>query len=228
MYSKFHKRFKYIFFGIVLIDIILGHLGHTEFRIISKPLILISLLVYFLRSGTHLEKPTYALTVGALALSLVGDLFLLFEANSNLYFILGLTSFLLAHLIYGYVFSRKRNRRPPIIIYLIVVVLLTYGTLLFLLLKSSLGSLTYPVLAYLLAILFMAISALIRFRHANALSFLWVGLGALCFVFSDSILAIDMFKGHIPFASLWIMGSYALAQYLIVKGLLKQNTALKI
>ncbi|GAB5475707.1 MAG: lysoplasmalogenase [Maribacter sp.] len=228
MYRKSPRYFKYVFFGIVLSDIVLGHLGLTEFRVISKPLILISLLVYFLRLGTHLEKRTYVLSGCALILSLFGDVFLLFEAYSSLYFVLGLTSFLLAHLLYGFIFSKKRNKRPPIILYIIALLLFIYGTLLFLYLKPSLGTLAYPVLAYVLAILFMAISALARFRNVNAHSFLWVGMGALCFVCSDSILAIDMFKKQIPFASLWIMGSYALAQYLIVEGLLKQSTVLKI
>lgn len=227
MIRKSFKSFRPLFFGLALVDISFGLWGFAHLRVVSKPLIMLSLLYYFLRSGRPLEKPTYLLTAAALALSLFGDVFLLFEPYSNRFFILGLAAFLLAHLVYGLVFSRKWNTKPGPAVYLGIFLLIAFGTILFWYLKPSLSTLLIPVLAYVFAILFMAISALTRFRKVSSPSFWFVLIGALSFIASDSILAIDRFKSDIPLSNLWIMGSYALAQYMLVEGLLKQGRLLK-
>jgi len=43
-------------------------------------------------------------------------------------------------------------------------------------------------------------------------------VGALFFVLSDSLLAINRFKMAIPQAGTWIMLTYLIAQFLIVRG----------
>lgn len=226
MSTPFRSYFSAIFLAIVVLDIGIGTLGYPEYRVFSKPLILISLLLYFLGTGRHLEKMSYRLTGAALVLSLLGDIFLLFDAFSPVYFMVGLASFLLAHLLYGVVFSKKWNKKPSPVLYGVLLVLIVYGTLLFLHLKPHLNSLTYPVLGYVCAILFMAITALWRFQRTHRKSFVWVFGGALCFILSDSILALHLFVGDLPYSTVWIMGTYALAQYLIVSGMLWQDGVL--
>ncbi len=217
------SNFKYIFGGLVVLDILVANSSFAQYRILTKPLILLSLLIYFGYSGKHLDKSTYFLTLAALILSFLGDVFLLFDSISNLYFILGLVSFLLAHLAYGFVFLKKWNKKPSWSIHIIALALISYGTALFLYLKSGLGALTYPVILYVLGIMFMGISALRRIQKVNRKSFFFVFIGAVFFVISDSILAVHMFKQEIPWSSFLIMSTYALAQYLIVKGILSQN-----
>lgn len=216
-------NFKYIFGGFVVLDVLVANSGFTQYRIITKPLILLSLLIYFGYSGKQLAKTTYYLTLVALAFSFFGDVFLLFDSISNIYFILGLISFLLAHVLYGLVFLKNWNQKPRWNIHIITLVLISYGILLFLYIKAGLGAFTYPVTLYILGILFMAISALRRFQKVSEKSFLFVFIGAIFFMISDSILAIHMFKQEITWSSFLIMGTYALAQYLIVKGILSQN-----
>jgi uncharacterized membrane protein YhhN len=216
-------NFNYFFGALVVLDVMVANSSLNQYRILTKPLILLSLLIYFLFSGKHLTKKTYYLTVVALACSLLGDVFLLFDSVSNLYFILGLISFLLAHLAYGYVFLKKWNQKPRWKIHTYTLALISYGVGLFLYLKPGLGTLTYPVSLYVLGILLMAISALRRYQNVNKKSFLFVFIGAIFFVISDSVLAINMFKEEIQWASFFIMSTYALAQFLIVKGILSQN-----
>ena len=50
-----------------------------------------------------------------------------------------------------------------------------------------------------------------------------VFIGAIFFVTSDSILAIDKFHEPIPLASFWIMITYLIAQFCITDGILKLN-----
>ncbi|KAG1658291.1 p-aminobenzoyl-glutamate hydrolase subunit B [Nymphon striatum] len=84
------------------------------------------------------------------------------------------------------------------------------------------GALKVPVILYILGILAMVVTAYIRKENVTQSSFNLVFIGALFFVVSDSILAIDKFSVGIPFAHILIMGTYATAQYLIMKGVLYQ------
>ena len=51
----------------------------------------------------------------------------------------------------------------------------------------------------------------------------WVLIGAVFFVTSDSILAINKFYCPVPNPLLWIMSTYLIAQFCLVKGILKMN-----
>ncbi len=219
--------FWQLYIVLVLLDIVIGSFDLAQYRVVTKPLIIISLLAYFTISGKHLPKYTYIVMLLALFLSLMGDIFLLFDSHSNTYFILGLISFLLAHITYGTVFLKKRNKKLSFFLYGVIMILIAIGMLLFFYINDSLGDLTYPVMVYVLGILFMAITALIRVGKVRPSSFLWVFVGALFFIASDSILAINMFKFRVPWSNIWIMGSYAAAQYLIVSGILRENEPTK-
>lgn len=220
------SNFKWLFLGIVVLDIIVAGLALREYRIITKPLLLVSLLIYFAVKGKRLSKPTYLLMLIALIFSLSGDVFLIFENASANYFIAGLISFLLAHIAYSVLFAGKWNKKNTKNFIGTSLLLAVYGGALFFYLKDSLGPLKIPVIVYILTILFMAMTALGRFAKVPSLSFVLVLVGALCFVVSDSILAIDKFMFDVPAAHILIMGSYAAAQYLIVMGVLRQNADL--
>ena len=55
----------------------------------------------------------------------------------------------------------------------------------------------------------------------NQTSYNLVFIGAIFFMLSDSILAANKFYQPIPLSNISIMVTYALAQYLIVLGILK-------
>jgi uncharacterized membrane protein YhhN len=44
-------------------------------------------------------------------------------------------------------------------------------------------------------------------------------LGSVLFVISDSLLAVNKFVFALPYAPVWIMGTYLTAQYWIVRGM---------
>jgi uncharacterized membrane protein YhhN len=69
----------------------------------------------------------------------------------------------------------------------------------------------------------MALQALFRFGYTNKKSFTLIFIGALFFMISDSLLAINKFLTPVPLASLGIMFTYMLAQYLIVEGVLAHD-----
>jgi len=75
-----------------------------------------------------------------------------------------------------------------------------------------------PVSIYVLAISSMVLSAVNRLQWAGEKSGPWVLMGALSFLLSDALLAVNKFVDPVPLAGLWIMLTYITAQYLIVKG----------
>ncbi|WP_157943815.1 MULTISPECIES: lysoplasmalogenase [Arenibacter] len=217
------NTFLGLFILLVLLDLVTGSMHFQELRQFTKPLILISLIFFFGIKGKGFSKKIYHYTLLALCFSLLGDIFLLYDHLSALYFILGLIAFLLAHIAYAFAFYTQC--KELIIKELLIVsgLLLVYGTTLYVILHENLGDLKIPVIIYILGILTLAITAYCRKYQVNSPSFKLVFIGALFFIVSDSILAINKFLFAIPLSSLLVMGTYATAQYLLVKGLLHRN-----
>ena len=217
------NTFVWLYVVLVLFDLACGFDSLSHLRVISKPLLLLSLLGYFIANAKFNPNSTFYLMVGALFCSLLGDVFLLFETSASFYFALGLASFLAAHLLFVLAFIKKWNKPASTIFKGVSILLLSYGILLFFILKDSLGALQIPVILYILGILAMVITAFRRKGNVPPKSFNLVFIGALFFVVSDSVLAIDKFMTAIPLSHILIMSTYATAQYLITKGVLKQG-----
>ncbi|MEX0272919.1 MAG: lysoplasmalogenase [Flavobacteriaceae bacterium] len=215
----FLPYFPWLFGLLVLVDLYVGTYGHEALRWFSKPLILISLLLFFVTQGKQLPKRLYWGFALGLLLSLLGDILLLKDAEPG-YFIGGLIAFLLAHVAYTYVFSLHWNKKPDTLFWMGIIVLLGYGSLLFSYLQPHLGALQVPVVVYILGILAMATTALNRKKEVVPQSFQWVLAGALFFIASDSILAINKFMAPVAYSHILIMGTYAAAQFCLVKGML--------
>ena len=222
MESKQRTLFFVVFIILVLIETIIANFeGLQGLHYISKPLIVGSLIIYFFKNNKHLNLHTKKFTSLALIMSLVGDILLLFVYKSEYFFIAGLLAFLTAHIMYCLVFLKHLNatKKP----YIFIALLLVYALGLFSVLKSGLGDLLIPVIIYMCVILLMAVSSFLRRGKVNLTSFNLVFIGALVFMLSDSLLAVNKFHAPLAFADFSIMFTYALAQLLIVLGLLKQQ-----
>jgi uncharacterized membrane protein YhhN len=141
------------------------------------------------------------------------------EVSAN-YFIYGLASFLLAHIMYILVFSKKRSRKPSVYF---IIILLIYVLALLSLIFKGLGEMMVPVFLYIAAIMTMVVYASMREKEKSISSYNLVFLGAICFMVSDSLIALNKFHAPLPLSNLSIMFTYGIAQLLIVLGILKQN-----
>lgn len=222
MMPKTEKLFTSIFILLILAELICGSVESlSTWHYITKPSLLIALIFYFYTQSKGLRPKTRIVTLLALIFSLLGDILLMFVGQSPDYFILGLMSFLLAHICYCLVFLISRN--PKTNFAGATAVLCSYAFGLFYLLKDGLGNLLIPVLIYMVVILMMVMTAFLRQKKVPTKSFILVFIGALLFVISDSILALNKFYMPLKFSGMSIMLSYALAQYLIVLGIIKQR-----
>ena len=214
------KQFSILFFVIVLFEIITGSTESLQIaHYIAKPAIVISLMFLFIKTSEGISKSIKRITLLALGFSVLGDILLMFVDQSPHFFTVGLVAFLLAHIMYIVVFLKHRNKQKSILSF--VILLLVYASGLFYLLKDGLGEMFVPVIIYMIVILSMATTVFVRKGIVNSNSYNLVFIGAIFFMISDSILALNKFYQPIPFSNISIMLTYALAQYLIVLGILK-------
>ena len=151
----------------------------------------------------------------ALALSTLGDVLL--DLDPVGLFVFGLGSFLVAHLVYISVFIRNRRRTVPLGVprVLLAVGVLLYSVAVSGWLLPSLGNLIVPVAIYMCAITAMVISAILgRFENP------WVAVGAILFLISDSLLAVNKFKTPVPYRDFLVWSTYYTGQYGIAIGFL--------
>jgi uncharacterized membrane protein YhhN len=214
------KKFAlYIFILVSVAELISVTFNMPLVNLIAKPLIMITLVGYYL---TNIPKRS-SLFLIAMAFCWLGDVLLMFQSQETLYFMGGLVSFLIGHVLYIITYRQMRDAKgtnellgTQKVRYSLPIVLA--GTGLVVILYPSLGELTVPVMIYALVLTIMVLQALFRFGFTNNRSFKLLFVGALFFMASDSLLAINKFLEPLPLASLSIMATYIAAQYLIVEG----------
>lgn len=146
----------------------------------------------------------------ALALSLAGDICLMFEGNR--WFVAGLGSFLLAHLAFVAGFLQGlRSFDLPIWLAGVAV----YAVVLLIILLPRAGALKIPVLLYCGVLAAMVFAAAARHGFAGSPESLRALCGALLFMLSDSLLGWRRFVGRFRGAQALILSSYWLAIGLI-------------
>jgi uncharacterized membrane protein YhhN len=203
--------------------LIILYLDLDGFDWYMKPILLPILLAAVAVSENFTTKK---ILLTALTFSWIGDIILLFVDKGELYFIFGLVAFLLSHLVYIFLFSKQQNTRineKKEIFWLGILAILAYFFIMIDTLFPKLGDLKIPVIVYAVVIttmLFFAFKGSLKWATpANN----YILIGAIVFVSSDSILAFNKFYAPITHASFFIMVTYCMAQYLIVKGILKLN-----
>jgi len=196
----------------------------TSLESLTKPLIVLSLAGYYI-----LNTPGRSVIfIVALAFCCLGDSLLLFQTGNETFFILGLGSFLVAQafLILSYrehclaqPGAESRGTQKVRLAFPVVLA----GAGLVVVLLPSLGNLKIPVMLYALILTLMVVSAIFRLGRTSDASFWMVLCGALLFMASDSLLAINKFLNPVAYASLWIMVTYCAAQFFIVEGIRRHN-----
>ena len=177
-------------------------------------------LLAFLSSSKNRD----AIILGvALMLSSIGDVLL--DLDPQGLFVYGLGSFLIVHLIYVFLFVRYWPKPPRIRIAQAVALLLVlaYSATMSGWLMPSLGNLTVPVAIYMCAITAMVVAAILARVPAP-----WVLVGAVLFLISDSLLAVNKFKTPIPYRDYLVWATYYVGQYCIASGILGREAGAAI
>jgi uncharacterized membrane protein YhhN len=139
-----------------------------------------------------------------------GDITL--DIDRNRYFMIGLIFFLIAHIFYIITFVTVFKFNPKRLWF--VVPILLYTVILTILFSSIAIEQRIPVLIYLCIISLMTI-----FSPFTPYKTGFVFTGALVFMLSDTIIAINKFFHPIPYSTFFNIGLYFIAQVLLVSSI---------
>lgn len=205
------KNFLKHFAIISTVYLVLLFLGKDNWAWVLKPFLL-PFLILTVYSSENFQTKKWLLS--ALIFSWIGDVILMFADKGELYFIFGLVSFLIAHILFIVLFIKQDSERKTYskIVFgigVLIVSLYLYGMLS--ILFPTLGDLKIPVSVYAFTIslmLIMAIRGALTWRKPMNLLIL---NGAVAFVTSDSLLALNKFYNPLPNATFLIMVTYIVA-----------------
>lgn len=197
--------------------------GLETVRFVSKVLLLVTLAVYFIAATQRSRDGERVWVLIALFFSWAGDVLLLFQGS--FFFLAGLSAFLLAHTFYIIFFHRVRVREAVAGRWWLWPVVGIYYIGLMVVLDDHVADMKWPVRIYgiIISIMLVQASHMLFLRHKKADC--WMMAGALLFVISDSVLAIDKFYQPFRAAGFIIMATYGVAQLFIVTGAVRYLTS---
>ncbi|MFO8017151.1 MAG: lysoplasmalogenase [Promethearchaeia archaeon] len=211
-----HIIFLILFFADYGLHLYGTYLEHKKLRWVTKPLLLPFIIVVYI-SGAFPDL-NILLIIG-LIFGWLGDIFLMIDREEK-WFILGLGSFLMGHIFYIIIFLLSIPNLLDFsflgILYLIPAALIALYVLYRI--KGKMGDMTKPVLIYMGVIFLMGLSAVLRYAGGQEISFFLVLIGSILFIISDGLIALDKFHKEIDQVHVYIMATYAIAQFCIAYG----------
>ena len=147
--------------------------------------------------------------------SLAGDILL--DLDRTRFFIFGLACFLLTHIFYTVLFLRDfrfRRKAIPVIVFVVL-----FASVFAFFLRNLDAENLIPVMSYLFVISLMTISAAIYSAGRSWKGSNLVVIGAVLFMLSDAVIAVNQFLFPIPESLMITLPLYWSAQLLIVRGI---------
>ncbi len=191
-------------FGIT--HIYFDHKSHTLGSYIFKPLTTITIIFFALFISDLMPNHYGQLIIAGLIFSLFGDIFLMLKSDK---FIQGLVSFLVAHIFYIVAFYS--NAQFIINLPVLTGVFLIGAIFLYLILPHA-NDLKLPVIVYALILQMMVLSAEMMYQTSSHFTALMALIGAIWFMFSDSVLAFSRFVKPFKGSQAILLASYYIAQ----------------
>jgi uncharacterized membrane protein YhhN len=219
------KLFSFIFFLLFVVQLYAEYTNKSQLHTFAKPLIVVVLLIWLYLS-TNLKGRFHQRIFKGLIFAWIGDILLMFQNDKPHFFIYGLIAFVVCHIFYIRAFTLDHksnpNHKTPYFLW-VVGAFAIFCSGLFFYLQPKLGPMQFPVLMYAIIVTIMAIMAFNRYGKVNLFSFKLILYGALFFLLSDSILAVNKFAQPIPQSGALIMATYMIAQYLLVYGTISRQ-----
>ncbi|MEO8235293.1 MAG: lysoplasmalogenase [Flavobacterium sp.] len=217
------SRLLNYFLAISTCYLLLIIFGQDNIAWYFKPFLLPFLILVAYKSDLFATKKWLLF---ALIFSWIGDVILMFADKGELYFILGLVCFLIAHILFIVLFIKQKTEDNYIKnwrFWLGFLAVIVYLGCMLSLLFPKLGDLKIPVSVYAFTISLMLVMATKGYFSWQKPMNLLILIGALFFITSDSLLAINKFYNPILSANFIIMFTYIVAQYCITAGILRLN-----
>jgi uncharacterized membrane protein YhhN len=208
---------KIALFAFILVSVLdlTGLIFNIESLLyVFKPFILLALLFLYKMSVSETNK-WYST---ALIFSFFGDVFLMY--SGQLPFKIGLISFLIAHILFIKIVIHRIKKVSFSNILTAIIPFGIFLSVLIFTLKDTLGELLVPVTIYGFTISMFGVVALINYVETKSAKSIWMLIGAIVFMISDALLAINKFYLPKEIFGVLIMGTYIIAQYLIYRSMI--------
>ena len=207
IFKKLHAYFI-LFSGLIAISS--HYFGFETIYSFLKPITTILIILFAFIHGHRSEKKILQLTIIGLLFCLLGDTLLLKDSL----FIYGLGAFLIAHILFIISFVKVdgfKNYFKPFIILLAIGI--TFYAFTYPFLKGS----AIPVLIYVVVILVMAWQGIGLYIWKKKKPFFYIMIGALLFVLSDTVIAVNKFVYSFELSKWIILTLYWMAIFFIAK-----------
>ncbi|MES2003361.1 MAG: lysoplasmalogenase [Bacteroidota bacterium] len=224
MEAFLYKRTLAIFWIVLLIHCLFQHF-QLPYVAVTKPMLVPLLFVFILMRDQNISSPRgkFFFYIG-LILAFFGDVLLIFINDT--FFLSGMIAFMLMNLLYGTAFlhMNKLSIRSIVPVGITVAFLAFIGNAFYQFLGDDMGDYKIPILAYMFTISIMITLAVNvagnnKYRKATV-SYLIPGV--LVFLIENVLVAANKFHfGHDKDIFVAVMLTYGLAQYLMVKGIVK-------
>lgn len=221
-------------FAIFVVDWLAVGFSWRKIEWVTKPLAMVLVILWTLSTAGWSLNLLFVLLIFAQVFGLAGDVFLLMRDR---WFLLGLGSFLVGHLLYISILGRSIWQAVQVFGFKahwsgwILLCFLIWGIVLALfyrIIAPKSPRLTMPLLLWipiqvygwiLSGLVVMSIMALASAPNFSS-RLLFLMVGSVLFFISDSLLAYDRFKKKLPRVRVWIMITYHLAQFSLAVGFL--------
>ena len=194
---------------------------------LCKPAATLLMLVFVALAGNEPNARFRRAVMAGLAFSACGDAFLMLPVTvlpSS--FMLGLASFLLAHLCYLWAFTSDTRwfGKPVALLGFIIV-----GAVNLVILWPGIpAGLQAPIVIYVGFLIMMTSQAVSRFLTKKTAGAGFAAFGGILFLLSDTLIAYDKFHRHLIAAQACILVTYYAATWLIAKSACSEHLKLRV
>ncbi len=219
-------RFTILYIGLYLIDAYFKNNQDVfSYRYISKTLLSLSLLLFFIINSKQTDLKKKRLVIAALVFFLIGDIiFISGNYGNDVHFIIAAFMFVVAKICYSIRFLNNEDFKITKLIPFLLFCF-TYMSVIMSIVYNNLDYFFIPLLVYLFVVMLLMQFAYLRKNEVNLTSFWLVLLGVIFSMVSDSINILKMFYDpSIAYNKITIMFFYGLSQYLIILGILKETS----
>ncbi|KAA5827313.1 hypothetical protein FPF71_00260 [Algibacter amylolyticus] len=216
--------FAILFFTVLVTDIYIKiNFGASTYRLISKAILSILLLAYYLLNEKEISSVKRVFVISALMFFMLGDIMLIFN-EIHIYNMVGICSFIVAKMFYVFRFYNSIDFSFKKLIPILILCFVYMSGILILINQNMNSNYYLIILLYLFIALGTLIFAILRKPDVNKKSYYLVLIGVLFSVLSDSIAGLKLFyRSDIAYEGVTVMLFYGISQYLIISGLISQT-----
>jgi len=215
--------FLIMFFIIVIVELYGESKDNPKIFYVSKPLAMPLLILFYIFgviNGVGVDRIDWLIVI-ALIGGMAGDILLMLK-NQEKWFLFGMIGFLVNQIFYIISFflgvgDLSSFNTWTFFLFSPVVLIIAFTVPRFI---KKTEDMKIPVLVYMGVILLMHVSTVVRLGVNQDISIIFIYIGSILFIFSDSILAMIKWEGDFKNGRLINLTTYFLAQFFITLGAL--------